>query len=163
MKWNWIDTELHSRGRAWRICLLYFLFFFFFFFLNMPTYQAEVRLGWQLMWNFKCNKICWLWQLTPPAAAPHIQMHTQSNTHICTLNPRCLQLTKSCSGSRNLTRAQLDTSSSLFLSVVHHVSLKGGYTIKQCTAANSVCVCVYGWGVCVHFFQGFHSYSPSLI
>lgn len=59
-------------------------------FLNMLTSQAEVKLGWQLMWNFRCNKISWLWQLAQPAVTSHA--HVQSNAGACshTLELRCL-------------------------------------------------------------------------
>lgn len=53
-----------------------------FFLNNMLAYQAEVRPGWQLMCNCKCNEICWLWQPAAPAAAPHIHMHTRNQTHM---------------------------------------------------------------------------------
>lgn len=111
----------------------------------MQTSQAEVSL---LMCNFKCNEMYWLGQLAAPAATPHIHMHTPSNTHTCTLNPCCVWLPKTCYGSRNLTRAQLDTSSSLFFSLLFTMSLS-----KEETHTNSAlptCLCPFLSVVCVY-------------
>lgn len=85
----------------------------------------------QLMWNCLWDKMCWLrrprctCRRAAHSRAPAFKADTRAHSTLAVSGRR-----KTCYGSRNLTGAQLDTSSSPFflfflLFLLHHVSLNG--------------------------------------